>query len=105
MEAFEFLESQRETIEALCRKYSVKALRVFGSSVRGDWRPEDSDFDFVVEFWPPPLGMGPSDQYFDFKIDLESALGRNADLIEWKAAKNPFFVREIERTAVGYYAS
>lgn len=38
-----------EGIAALCRKYSVEVLSVFGSVLRVDFRP-DSDVDFLVVF-------------------------------------------------------
>ena len=35
----------------LCRRYGVRELSVFGSSARGEARP-DSDVDMLVEFQP-----------------------------------------------------
>lgn len=36
-------------IAAICRRYGVRLLAVFGSAARGEARP-DSDIDFLVEF-------------------------------------------------------
>jgi len=41
----------RKKIAALCRKYGVKKLSLFGSAARGDMNPE-SDVDLMVEFDP-----------------------------------------------------
>ncbi|MFH0981152.1 MAG: nucleotidyltransferase domain-containing protein, partial [Planctomycetota bacterium] len=38
-----------EAIAELCRKYQVEELSVFGSVLRGDFRP-NSDVDFLVTF-------------------------------------------------------
>lgn len=38
-------------IAALCRRYQVRELAVFGSYLRDDFRP-DSDIDLLVEFAP-----------------------------------------------------
>jgi predicted nucleotidyltransferase len=38
-------------IAALCRRYGVRRLEVFGSAARGiDFDPATSDADFLVEF-------------------------------------------------------
>lgn len=36
-------------VTAICRRYHVRELSVFGSAARGDMRP-DSDVDLLVEF-------------------------------------------------------
>ncbi len=38
-------------LAAICRKYGVRKMSVFGSAARGDLRP-DSDVDLLVEFKP-----------------------------------------------------
>lgn len=38
-------------LNALCRKYQVRELSLFGSAARGELRA-DSDLDFLVEFEP-----------------------------------------------------
>jgi len=44
----ELIEQHRAELDALCRKYGVKRLELFGSAARGDFRPERSDLDFAV---------------------------------------------------------
>lgn len=44
------LEAKSEALVALCRKHGVAALDLFGSGARDDWRPEESDLDFIIEF-------------------------------------------------------
>jgi len=46
------LRRQRE-IAALCRRYGVHRLALFGSIVGGDFDSASSDVDVVVEFGPP----------------------------------------------------
>jgi len=46
------LESKREQIAAACARHGVLRLDAFGSAVRGDFRPGDSDVDLLVEFGP-----------------------------------------------------
>jgi uncharacterized protein len=38
-------------VAAICRRYRVKELSIFGSAARGEMRP-DSDIDLLVDFLP-----------------------------------------------------
>ena len=79
-------------IEALCRKWRVSELALFGSVLRSDFR-QDSDIDVLIVF--------ASDATWDLmdfvtmKDELESLLGRSVDLVEKKAIRNPLLRREI----------
>ncbi|MGH8325945.1 MAG: nucleotidyltransferase family protein, partial [Steroidobacteraceae bacterium] len=44
------IDSNRAEISKLCRLHGVRRLEVFGSILRGDFDPERSDVDIVVEF-------------------------------------------------------
>jgi uncharacterized protein len=44
------IQLRREELRALCRRFHVLRLDVFGSAARGDFDPERSDVDFLVEF-------------------------------------------------------
>jgi predicted nucleotidyltransferase len=45
------LFSDPEALSALCRRYRIKRLSLFGSRLKGSDRP-DSDVDLLVEFEP-----------------------------------------------------
>jgi predicted nucleotidyltransferase len=47
----EVLQRSKLKIAAICRRYQIRELSLFGSQVRGDSNSE-SDFDFLVEFQP-----------------------------------------------------
>jgi predicted nucleotidyltransferase len=40
----------REELRVLCRRFHVRRLDLFGSAARGDFDPERSDVDLLVEF-------------------------------------------------------
>ena len=101
----EFLESHRESIEALCRRYHVSRLRIFGSATHGAWNPESSDFDFLVEYAPESGSLPPLDRLVGFQMELESLLGRKVDAVDWNAARNPFFRQNAESSAEMFYAA
>ena len=98
------IESKRQELEALCKKYRVKRLYVFGSAVRDDFDPARSDLDFLVEFLPVPRG-GLADQYFGLLERLQDLFGRHVDLVERAAIRNKYLRREANMTKVGLYAA
>jgi len=64
-------------IQALCRRYPIHKLSLFGSVLRDDFTP-DSDIDMLVEFEP-----GARISYFDLaslQLDLRAMLGRDVDI-------------------------
>jgi hypothetical protein len=65
-------------VARVCRRYQVKELSVFGSTARGDLRP-DSDIDLLVEFLPgAAIGLF---ELWEMGEELESLLGRRVDLV------------------------
>jgi predicted nucleotidyltransferase len=65
------VDSKRAQIAELCRRHNVKRLDLFGSAVRGDFRPNESDPDFFVEFlsYDSP---STADDWFGLQEDLGS---------------------------------
>jgi len=80
MTTLEKIRSRREEILGLARKHDARNVRIFGSIVRGEERP-DSDVDFLVEIGPNPSPFFPG----GFLADLEELLGRPADIVTEKA--------------------
>lgn len=75
------IDTRRPAIEALCRRFHVQKLEVFGSAARGhDFDPAKSDADFLVTFEPE------AERSFATLIDLQEALeallGLSVDLVE-----------------------
>ena len=98
------LSQRRAEVEALCRRYGVQRLELFGSAATGRDRPEESDLDFLVEFDPLPAG-GYADAYFGLLESLETLYGRPVDLVVASAIKNPYFRQSVERTKTLVYAA
>ena len=89
------LDIPKRRLQALCRKYRIRKLSIFGSAARGEARP-DSDVDLMVEFEPdeaPSLWDFPEMQK-DF-----SALfgGRRVDLVPPQVMANPHRRKSIAR--------
>ncbi len=90
------IELHREELRALCRRFHVRRLDLFGSAARGDFDPERSDIDFLVEFdheHPEALSFN---TYFGLKEALEALLGRPVDLVEPRAVRNPYLKTSID---------
>lgn len=98
------LEEKRDAIADLCTRYGVVRLEVFGSALREDFRPDQSDLDLLVEFAP----MDPHDRadaYFGFLEEVRSLLGVNVDLVVSGAVKNRYIAADIEQTKQPFYAA
>ena len=93
----------REAIARACRAHDVRRLRVFGSAVSDQFRPEHSDLDILVDFAPGT--PDPFDAYFGLKEDLERILGRRVDLVMTEAVRNPHFAASAFASAVELYAA
>jgi predicted nucleotidyltransferase len=104
MNPLALLESKSDDIAALCRRYGVLRLRVFGSAVRSDWDAESSDFDFLAEFGPTPPGVNRFDQHFGLLVELERLLGRTVDVVETKTLKWVIKDRVLEEAQLVYAA-
>ena len=76
------IEEIKEKIAPLLRKRGVIRAAVFGSVARGE-DTEKSDIDILVEI-PYPHGLF---EFARIKLELEDALKRKVDLIEYQAIK------------------
>ena len=72
----EELFRQRDTVRAIAAKHGATNLRLFGSAIRGDERP-DSDIDLLVDL---AENRGFRD-YLALVEELESLLGRRVEVI------------------------
>jgi predicted nucleotidyltransferase len=94
-----------DEVRALCGKYHVKRLSIFGSAVKGTFDPETSDVDFVVEFeeHPDPVVMG--GRYLELWEGLKDLYGRNIDLIVASTIRSQYFRQEFTRAHLDLYAA
>ena len=86
-----------DELAELCRRHHVKRLEVFGSAAVGDFNPETSDIDFLVEF-------DDSDEFLLFQTrrdltqELESLFNRSVDIVIFANVENPYFRTSVEST-------
>ena len=98
------VHEKREGIAAHCRRLNVRRQEVFGSAVNGNFNPETSDLDFLVEFNDCET-PGTARRYFDLADSLEALFIRRVDLATAGSVKNPYFRASLEATKEPVYGT
>lgn len=81
-----------EILEAFCRRWKVREFSLFGSVLREDFAPE-SDVDVLVAFEDnAPWNLF---DLVEMQDELKALYGRDVDLVEKPALRNPFRRHEI----------
>jgi predicted nucleotidyltransferase len=93
----------RKALSALCKRYHIERLTLFGSAARGELTPQ-SDIDVLVEF---KAGKTPS---LGGMVEISYALselfgGRKVDLATPSILNNPYRRRQIEQDMEVLYAA
>jgi hypothetical protein len=91
----ELIERNISNLITLCKEHKVKELYIFGSILTSRFN-DASDVDFLVQFENIDI-LDYVDNYFDFKEEIEKLLGREIDLLEDQAIKNPIFRKILDR--------
>lgn len=76
------IEEIKRKILPILQRYGVKRAGLFGSYVREEMR-EDSDFDILVEIDGDISLL----DFVGLKLEIEEALGRKVDLVEYDTIK------------------
>lgn len=95
------IELNIDKIAALCKKYKVSRLWVFGSILTPRFN-DNSDVDFSVEF-KYDLIDDLFVIFFDFIEELQTLLGRKVDVVDETAISNRYFRKELDATKVLIY--
>jgi len=94
------LGTYRSGLVKLCHTLSVKRLDLVGSAARDDFHPDSSDIDVLIEFEGSDALF---DRYFELKFGLESLFGREVDVIQSGAIKNPHLRTSLEQDRIAVY--
>jgi len=102
--ALDMVVARLAEITALCRKFHVRRLDLFGSAARGTFDAARSDLDFVVTFEElHPVAL--ADDWFGLREGLEALFGRPVDLLTDRSIRNPYLRESVERTRRTLYAA
>lgn len=74
------IETHREELRTLARRYGIRSIKVFGSMARDD-TDEDSDVDLLVETGPETSGF----VLGALLMDAQDLLGRRVDIVTQSA--------------------
>jgi predicted nucleotidyltransferase len=97
-------QPQLDAIAEACQRHHVARLDVFGSVLRLDYRPGESDIDLLVEFQPlDPASLYKA--YFALLNDLQHRLESRVDLVMADAVRNPYIKQAIEASRQQIYAA
>lgn len=91
----DLIERNINELTILCKQHKVKELYIFGS-ILTDGFNDLSDVDFLVQFDDIDI-VDYFDNYMDFKENLENLFGRQIDLLENQAIRNPIFRKVLDR--------
>lgn len=99
----EIIEQKKDEISALCRKFGVRSLWVFGSAADETFDPTSSDLDFLVDLgeYDPLVHR----RCFDLLKSLEELTGRPVELLTVRSIENPYFAEELKETRQLVYGS
>ncbi|MHB9037454.1 MAG: nucleotidyltransferase family protein [Armatimonadota bacterium] len=81
------IEIPKERIDAFCTKWRVRELALFGSVLSDDFRPE-SDVDVLISIYDDARWS--AFDLVDMVDELKSIFGREVDLLEKEALRNPY---------------
>jgi len=96
------LSYDEAALAALCRRWHIRELKLFGSQARGDARP-DSDVDLMVSF-DESARVGLWD-FVRLKDEFETLFAKSVDLLTDQPIRNPYRRRSIERDLTVIYAA
>ena len=92
-------------LAALCRRFFVQRLELFGSAATGRFDPVRSDLDFLVAFEEPLPSGTRADAYFGLRAGLEALFGRPIDLVTESGLENPYFRSRLEAERIPVFES
>jgi predicted nucleotidyltransferase len=102
--ALDMVVARLAEVAALCRRFHVRRLDLFGSATRGTFDPARSDLDFVVSFEEVPTAEF-ADAFFGLQEALAALFGRPVDLLTAESIRNPYLRDSIEKGRMVLYAA
>jgi hypothetical protein len=98
------IEIDERRLAAICERYGIAALEVFGLSVRGTARPDsDIDIDIDILYTVMP-GRRLGWEIEDLADELSGLLGRRVDLVS-RRALHPLLRSAVLAEALPLYAA
>lgn len=90
----QLIAEKRDEIVGIAAQHGARNVRLFGSSARGEERP-DSDVDLLVDAGPTTSSWFPA----GLILDLEQILGRPVEIVTEKGL-NPLIKQRVLQEAI-----
>lgn len=90
----QLIAEKRDEIVGIAAQHGARNIRLFGSSARGEERP-DSDVDLLVDAGPTTSSWFPA----GLILDLEQILGRPVEIVTEKGL-NPLIKQRVLQEAI-----
>lgn len=97
----DIITEKRPELTALCRRFGIRKLDVFGSAVTDRFDSLESDIDFIVDLGDYDATV--VDRFLDLADALETLFARPVDLITVKSIRSPLFQAEVENSRTTLY--
>jgi predicted nucleotidyltransferase len=98
------IEQKLPEIRALCKKYHVERLYLFGSATTDNFN-DKSDVDLLMAFDEKLSPLERGENYFELHYAFEALFGRDIDLLTENSLSNPYFIASVERSKQLLYAA
>jgi uncharacterized protein len=89
------VDSKRSEISALCKRFGIRRLEIFGSGATGRYAHGSSDLDFLVDLGEYDETV--ADRYLDLADALEELFQHPIDLVTERSIRNPYFRASVNR--------
>lgn len=86
-------------IKLLFKQHDVKEAYLFGSAAKNELT-QDSDIDFLINFYNQTDFERYGNNYFNLMYALEDLLKRKVDLLAEETLSNPFLIESINRSKI-----
>ncbi len=97
------IERFRPQIDAFCLRWKVEELSIFGSALRDDFDPLDSDIDVLINLAAD--AQWSLYDWVDMRDELQRLFARRVDLVSKKGLRNPFRRKSILNSRRVVYAA
>jgi len=87
----------KDKITDLFKKHKVEKAYVFGSAASNKIN-ENSDIDFLIKFEDNIEPLEKSELWWNLHDTLREIFKREIDLVTERSLKNPYFIKEINKT-------
>ena len=95
------IRNKQPQLAAVCRRFGVRKLDLFGSAATGAFDAATSDIDFIVDLGGHDVTV--VDRFLDLADALEALFDRPVDLITVKSVRTPLFRTEVDRSRTTLY--